>query len=492
MATLTLPADRWTRPCAASLPPATPSRRRHRARPWASASPTRSSSTPSPASSAKALPVVKQTLPIVEQRCRSSSRSARSWPAGRRPAVARVAAAARDGAPSPTSGRCSPSCWAVQTLNRGPRPVPRPSGTGTGAGPGARRHRRRGRRRWRSLATSAPHRYSYASFAPLLAALPALAPSAGERADARRRCSRSSPLRDPNKLMKTMFAGLAGRRQDRPAGHRQAARAPAGAQPRARRRRAHPAARVDVDGSRRESTRAHELSRRVSLGSPTWPRSSSAATRRWPSADGDDISLPVTVDTDRPIPRPTLRARVKDAGTLAAGGDRAWRLRPPRGRSDPAAGRAAGVAHRAARPGREYLVDLALTWQGRSGLVGATTCQLIRIVGAMTVSTRWTPDGAPVRLDDVDGDRDWWHRVWSGTSRRLVRRRPRPDSTTSTGSATWRTNRRAGHRDRPRRRQPVDRLRGTISSGRPRRGARRRCRGCAQRLDRLRVRRRRR
>ena len=57
---------------------------------------------------------------------------------------------------------------------------------------------------------------------------------------------------------------------------------------------------------------------------------------------------------------------------------------------------------------------LSLTWPGRHGPVGATTTQLVRIVGKAVYEGMDT-GGAPIRLDDVDRDRDWWHRVWTGT-----------------------------------------------------------------------------
>ena len=108
-------------------------------------------------------------------------------------------------------------------------------------------------------------------------------------------------------------------------------------------------------------------------------------------------------------------------------------------------------------------MDLALTWQGRSGLVGATTCQLIRIVGAMTFDTMDT-GREPVRLDDVDGDRAWWHRVWSGQFD-TDSRRVEADVNYEYRLATGDTN---GRRD-----SATDlaadgestRLRGTVSSG---------------------------
>ena len=66
-------------------------------------------------------------------------------------------------------------------------------------------------------------------------------------------------------------------REDRPGGHRQAARAPAGAQPGARRRRAHPAAGLDVDVPNRRAPQA------LAPGEPRHRRSRPGRPRRLPA-----------------------------------------------------------------------------------------------------------------------------------------------------------------------------------------------------------------
>ena len=61
----------------------------------------------------------------------------------------------------------------------------------------------------------------------------------------------------------------------------------------------------------------------------------------------------------------------------------------------------------------------------------------------------------PVRLDDVDGDRAWWHRVWSGQFD-ADSRRVEADVNYEYRLATGDTNGRRDSRDRPRRRRRID------------------------------------
>ena len=71
----------------------------------------------------------------------------------------------------------------------------------------------------------------------------------------------------------------------------------------------------------------------------------------------------------------------------------------------------AAVTHRLI-PGKEYLIGVNLEWPGKKGLMGSVTNQLIRVVGDAFFDSLDT-GGAPIRLDDVERDRDWWHRVWA-------------------------------------------------------------------------------
>jgi hypothetical protein len=311
----------------------------------------------------------------------------------------------------------------------------------------------------RSFAQSAPHRYSYASWAQLLAALPALS-GVLEKVLTPETMQALIGAGDPNKLMKTVFDGLTSAAKlgqeatDKLHEHLRALNPGLGDNlliP------------LLASMSMSQTDVRHKLSRRVSLGIADLAPIDLGGYPQVAFRHGDEISLPVTVDTDRPIPRPTLRARLKDAGTLATLATREWRFdRLEAGRIQQPAVLPTSLTARL-QPGREYLVDLALTWQGRSGLVGATTCQLIRIVGAMTFDTMDT-GREPVRLDDVDGDRAWWHRVWSGQFD-ANSRRVEADINYEYRLATGDTN---GRRD-----SATDfaadgestRLRGTISSG---------------------------
>jgi hypothetical protein len=313
----------------------------------------------------------------------------------------------------------------------------------------------------RSFAHSAPHRYSYASWAQLLAALPALS-GVLEKVLTPETMQALIGAGDPNKLMKTVFDGLASAAKigqeatDKLHEHLRAL---------------NPGLGDDVlipllasmSMSQTSGDVRHKLSRRVSLGIADLAPIDLGGYPQVAFRHGDEISLPVTVETDRPIPRPTLRARLKDAGTLGTLATREWRFdRLEAGRIPQPAVLTPSLAARL-RPGREYLVDLALTWQGRSGLVGATTCQLIRIVGAMTFDTMDT-GREPVRLDDVDGDRAWWHRVWSGQFD-TDSRRVEADVNYEYRLATGDTNGRRDSATDLAAEGESTRLRGTISTG---------------------------
>jgi hypothetical protein len=313
----------------------------------------------------------------------------------------------------------------------------------------------------RSFAQSTAHRYSYASWAQLLAALPALS-GVLEKVLTPETVQALIGAGDPNKLMKTVFDGLTAAAKigqeatDKLHEHLRAL---------------NPGLGDDVlipllasmSMSQMSGDVRHKLSRRVSLGIADLAPIELGGYPQVAFRHGDEIILPVTVDTDRPIPRPTLRARLKDAGTLATLATREWRFdRIEAGRMPQPAALPGSLTARL-RPGREYLVDLALTWQGRSGLVGATTCQLIRIVGEMTFDTM-DSGREPVRLDDVDGDRAWWHRVWSGqfdTDSRRVEADVNYEYRLATGDA----NRRRETVAHLAAENDSTRLRGTISSG---------------------------
>ena len=179
---------------------------------------------------------------------------------------------------------------------------------------------------------------------------------------------------------------------------------------------------------------------------------------------GDEISLPVTVDTDRPIPRPTLRARLKDAGTLAVVATREWRF----------------DRLEAGRIPQPAVLPASLTARLRAGAgvprgPGAHVARPQRARRRHDVSADPDRRGADLRHDGHrtaspcgsttwTRDRAWWHRVWSGQFDADVRR-VEADLDYEYRLATGDTN---GRRD-----SVTDlaadgestRLRGTISSG---------------------------
>lgn len=264
-----------------------------------------------------------------------------------------------------------------------------------------------------SLATSAPH-YAYASMAPLLAALPALAPLLQSLLTPQTVQSLIGAA-DPSRLLQTTFAGLMDAARigqqatDQLHAHLRALNPGTGDDVLLPLLAAMSTAASDNDRSPR-----HRVSRLVQLEvpdlAPVELQGYPQVAFRW----GEDLILPVIVRTPRPIRRARLQVCVKDASTHQRLAERTVRLPVVEdGRLPEPVQMPAAVTHRLT-PGREYLVSLRLLWQGRDDVMGATTAQLVRLVGPAVFDSVDT-GGPPVRLDDVDRDRDWWHQVWTDT-----------------------------------------------------------------------------
>lgn len=255
-------------------------------------------------------------------------------------------------------------------------------------------------------------RYSHAAVAPLVAALPALLPLL-QSVLTPQTVQSLIQAADPNRLLQTGVAGLL-----------DAARIGQQATDNLHEhlRELNPglgdealvpllAAMSTATAYNRRRPR-HRLSRLVHLALPDLAPVELGGYPQVAFRHGDEITLPVEVDTPRPIPRATLQVCVKDAATLRWVAERSWRLgRVEPGRLPQTVMLPSSVAHRLS-PGREYLVELTLNWPGSQGLMGATTSQLVRVVGDALFDSMDT-GGPPIRLDDIDRDRDWWHRVYA-------------------------------------------------------------------------------
>lgn len=261
-------------------------------------------------------------------------------------------------------------------------------------------------------ARALPERYSRASVAPLLAALPALAPLL-QSVLTPQTVQSLIQAADPNRLLQTGIAGLL-----------DAARIGQQATDNLHEhlRQLNPGlgdealipllAAMSTSASYDRRRPRHKLSRVVRLALPDLAPVELGGYPQVAFRHGDEITLPVEVDTPRPIPRASLHVCVKDAGTLRWVAERRWKLgRVDPGRLPQTVALPSPVAHRLT-PGREYLVEIALNWPGSQGLMGATTSQLVRVVGDALFDSMDT-GGPPIRLDDVDRDRDWWHRVYA-------------------------------------------------------------------------------
>ena len=149
----------------------------------------------------KALPVVKKILPTVEQLVPAIGGLLKGGGAA---ACAAVAAARLEAAPTTAPAKPDLGTLLAQLLQQITQ--------ATGANPPAAtrrssRHASGAKQQSRSFAQSAPHRYSYASWAQLLAALPALS-GVLEKVLTPETMQALIGAGDPNKLMKTVFDGL--------------------------------------------------------------------------------------------------------------------------------------------------------------------------------------------------------------------------------------------------------------------------------------------
>lgn len=264
-----------------------------------------------------------------------------------------------------------------------------------------------------SQAASVPQ-YSHAAMAPLLAALPALMPLL-QQVLTPQTVQTLIQTADPNRLLQTVTAGVM-----------DAARIGQEATNKLHEhlRALNPGLGDDVlipmiaamstTAAQNDARPAHRLSRLVRLALPDLSPVPLGGHPQVAFRQGDPITLPVSVDTPRPINRARLEVCLRDAGTLARVARRTWTLaRVDAGRLEQEIVLPSALTG-ALETDREYLVDLALNWPGSSGLMGATATQLIRVVGEATFAGLDT-GGTPIRLDDVDRDRDWWHRVYADT-----------------------------------------------------------------------------
>jgi hypothetical protein len=262
--------------------------------------------------------------------------------------------------------------------------------------------------------SAASSRYSYAAVAPLLAALPALAPLLQSVLTPQTVQSLISAA-DPSRLLQSTFAGLLDvarigqQATDQLNAHLRALNPGTGDE-----MLIPLLASMSTEASTGDITPAHRISHVVRLEvpdlAPVELQGYPQVAFRW----GEDITIPVHVSTPRSIPRPRLEVRVRDAITHVCKARRVLRFSQlDQGRLPEPVTLPAAVTHRLG-PGREYLISLRLLWPGRKGLVGTTIAQLVRLVGTAVFDSVDT-GGAPIRLDNVERDRDWWHLVWSET-----------------------------------------------------------------------------
>jgi hypothetical protein len=343
------------------------------------------------------LPIVSRALPVVEQIGKLIGSPAA--PAQQTPPPAAVSPPGTGTTETPAAKPASPDL--AQLLTQLLAQVERASAATATPPAGAQ-----------SLSSSNGHRYSYASIAPLLAALPALAPLLQSVLNPQTVQSLIQ-AGDPTKLLQATFAGL----MDAARIGQQATD-----QLHAHLRALNPGLGDDVlipllasmstAATYNDRHPRRTLSRVVRLELPDLVPVDVGGYPQVAFRHGEDMTLPLSVDTPRTIPRPRLHVCVKDAQNLDVVAERTWtyeHLEP--GRLPQPVILPAAVTRRLI-PGKEYLVGVNLEWPGANGLMGAVTNQLIRVVGEAFFDSLDT-GGPPIRLDDVERDRDWWHRIWA-------------------------------------------------------------------------------
>lgn len=360
------------------------------------------------------LPMVQQALPVVAQVAPILGRLLAPPPA----AGAAAGTAGGTGGTGGATGGAAPDLAALLAdLLRQLQGAPASGGTASGGTAAATAS---------SLALS-QQRYSHAAVAPLLAALPALAPLL-QSVLTPQTVQSLIQAADPNRLLQTGIAGILDAARigqqatDNLHAHLRALNPGLGDEA-----LIPLLAAMSTQASYNQRRPRHTLSRVVRLGLPDLAPVELGGYPQVAFRRGEEIVLPVEVDSPRSIPRATLLVCVKDARTLAWVAERTWKLDTVEpGRLAQTVALPSPVVHRLV-PGREYLLEISLNWPGTRGLMGATTSQLVRVVGDALFDSMDT-GGPPVRLDDIDRDRDWWHRVYAdAVDERSARLRARLD-----------------------------------------------------------------
>ena len=255
------------------------------------------------------LPIVRQALPVVEQIGKLISPPA---PAQTTPAPPTPTPSGAPAVGTPAAKPASPDL--AQLLTQLLAQVERASAAAAANPPATSK----------SLSTSG-QRYSYASVAPLLAALPALAPLLQSVLNPQTVQSLIQ-AGDPTKLLQATFAGL----MDAARIGQQATD-----QLHAHLRALNPGlgddilipllASMSTAATYNDRRPRRTLSRLVRLELPDLVPVEVGGYPQVAFRHGEDVTLPLSVETPRTIPQPRLHVCVKDAMTLDVVAERTWR-----------------------------------------------------------------------------------------------------------------------------------------------------------------------
>jgi hypothetical protein len=137
---------------------------------------------------------------------------------------------------------------------------------------------------------------------------------------------------------------------------------------------------------------------------------------------GRDLAFPIAVETSRPLSGAAVKLRVKDPRTLDVLIEKKTKVgRAAEGRLD-VVPKASRSELRALQPNEDYLVTIALTWNGKNGKkLGTSVTQMITLVDEFAFD-RVEESNELVPLNDVSKYREFWHRAWETSFTKKERR----------------------------------------------------------------------
>jgi hypothetical protein len=143
--------------------------------------------------------------------------------------------------------------------------------------------------------------------------------------------------------------------------------------------------------------------------------------------NGEDMAFPLTVQTPRPISQGTLQLLIKDPVTLNIVVEKTFPVENVDSGDLAVVPKLSRDRLLALKPNEDYLVCVALIWQGkpkgstRKKSIGTSITQLITVLGDYAFD-RIEGEAKVVPLNDVATYRNYWHKIWQTELSKDVRR----------------------------------------------------------------------